>query len=425
VAWYDVFRKHSRGDLRESLRMALDTLLTHKMRSGLAVLGIIVAVTTLISVVAILAGFDRNIQQGIQSFGTNTAFFNHLPSGPRLGRMSKELRMRKKLGYEDFAAVREACTACANATVSVFSNAEVARARYKGDEVVGLDFRGATEEFFSVYANAVIKHGRPFTAVENLRRVNVAVIGEDLARGLFGSLEPLGKEIIVEGHGFYVIGIMEKPKGSFGGPGGADDRRVVVPYWTFRKAFPRDDMHGIRIEAFAGRLPEAIDQTRTALRRTRKVPYDKEDNFSYNTAASIIREFHNIVGAVALVTMTLSSVGLLVGGVGVMNIMLVSVTERTREIGVRKAIGARRRDIILQFLIEAMALTVAGGVVGVVLGVIISTGVRSFMPSLPAFVPPWAIVLGVSVAGSVGLFFGIYPAVKASRLDPVDALRYE
>jgi len=424
VAWYELFRKHSRGDVRESVRMALDTLRTHKMRSGLAVLGIIVAVTTLISVVAILAGFDRNIQQGIQSFGTNTAFFSHLPSGPRLGRMSKELRMRKKLGYDDFLAVQEACTACANATVSVFSSAEVPKARYKGEEVVGLDFRGATEEFFSVYANAVVEQGRPFTGVENLHRVNVAVIGADLAKGLFGSLDPLGKEILVEGHGFHVIGVLEKPKGAFGGPGGAD-RRVVVPYWTFRKAFPQDDQHGIRIEAFAGRLPEAIDQVRTALRRTRKVPYDKEDNFSYNTAASIIREFHNIVGMVALVTMTLSSVGLLVGGVGVMNIMLVSVTERTREIGIRKAIGARRRDIVLQFLLEAMALTMAGGFVGVLVGMLLSLAVRSLMPSLPAFVPPWAVLLGVSVAGSVGLFFGIYPAMKASRLDPVEALRYE
>ena len=424
MAWYELFRKHSRGDVRESVRMALDTLRTHKMRSGLAVLGIIVAVTTLISVVAILAGFDRNIQQGIQSFGTNTAFFSHLPSGPRLGRMSKELRMRKKLGYDDFLAVQEACTACANATVSVFSSAEVPKARYKGEEVVGLDFRGATEEFFSVYANAVVEQGRPFTGVENLHRVNVAVIGADLAKGLFGSLDPLGKEILVEGHGFHVIGVLEKPKGAFGGPGGAD-RRVVVPYWTFRKAFPQDDQHGIRIEAFAGRLPEAIDQVRTALRRTRKVPYDKEDNFSYNTAASIIREFHNIVGMVALVTMTLSSVGLLVGGVGVMNIMLVSVTERTREIGIRKAIGARRRDIVLQFLLEAMALTMAGGFVGVLVGMLLSLAVRSLMPSLPAFVPPWAVLLGVSVAGSVGLFFGIYPAMKASRLDPVEALRYE
>jgi len=425
MVWSDRLKVRVVHDVRENLWMALDTLRAHKMRSGLAVLGIIVAVMTLISVVAILAGFDRNIQLGIQSYGTNTAFFSHLPSGPRLGRMSKELRMRKELGYDDFLAVRDACTACANATVSVYATRDISRARYKGEEVVGLDFRGATEEFFSVYANAVIKEGRPFTAAENLHRVPCVIIGSDLARGLFGPVDPIDKEILVNGHGFYVVGVLEKPKGSQGPGEAGEDRRVVVPYWTFRKAFPNDTMHGVRIEAYPGRLPEAIDQARTALRRSRKVPYDKEDNFNYNTAASIIREFHNIVGMVALVTMTLSGVGLLVGGVGVMNIMLVSVTERTREIGVRKAIGASRRDIIWQFLIEAMALTVAGGLVGVLAGILISMGIRNAVPTLPAFVPPWAIILGVSVAATVGLFFGIYPAVKAARLDPVEALRYE
>src|SRR5262249_11026989 len=219
-------------EIRENLRMALETLRTHKMRSGLAVLGIIVAVTTLISVVAILVGFDRNIQQGIQSFGTNTAFFSHLPTGPRLGRMSKQLRMRKKINYEDFLAVKEACTSCANATVSVFSNQEVPQARYKGAEVVGLDFRGPTDDVFSVYANAVVKEGRPFTAAENLHRVQVIVIGADLATGLFGPLDPIDKEILIEGHGFHVIGVLEKPKGSLGP--GQEDKRAVVPYWTFR-----------------------------------------------------------------------------------------------------------------------------------------------------------------------------------------------
>ncbi|MFQ5817350.1 MAG: ABC transporter permease [Terriglobia bacterium] len=413
-----------RREFGENLWMALATLRNHKLRSMLTVLGIIVAVVTLISVVALLMGFDRNVQQTIQSFGTNTAFFHHLNPGPQFGRRSKEERMRKPLNYDDFLAVKEFCTACANATVSVYSN-ELDRIRYKGEEIVGLDFRGATEEFFSVYANAVVKQGRPFTQAENLHRVEAAVIGEDVAKGLFGELDPLGKDVVVNGRSFRVIGVLEKPKGTFGGPGGGEDRRVAIPYWTFRKVYPSAKSHGIRIEAFPGQLPQAIDQTRVALRRTRRVPYDKPDNFGYTTAEAVIREFHNIVGIVALVTAVISSVGLLIGGVGVMNIMLVSVTERTREIGVRKAIGARRRDIVWQFLTEAMALTGAGGVIGVLLGSLISVGVRKALPNLPTFVPMWAVVLGVSVAASVGLFFGIYPAVKAARLDPVDALRYE
>jgi len=417
-------RLYWRRGFGENLAMALATLRAHKLRSGLTVLGVIIAVTTLIAVVAILMGLDRNVQQNIQSFGSNTAFFHHLNPGPRIGRLSREERLRKPLSYEDYLAVREGCTACQNATVSIYTN-QLDLIRYKSEEIVGLDFRGTTAEFFSVYANAVIKHGRPFTSVEDLHRVEVVVIGEDIAEGLFGGLEPLGKQVMVNGHSFTVVGVLERPKGLGGGPTGDEDRRVVIPYGAFRKVYPQMDVHGIRIEAFPGQLPRAIDQARSILRRQRRVPYDQPDNFGYSTVDSIIREFHSIVGMVALVTMVLSSVGLLVGGVGVMNIMLVSVTERTREIGVRKAIGARRRDIIWQFLSEAMAMTGVGGVVGVAAGFLISAVVRHTVPSLPTFVPLWAVLAAVVVATSVGLFFGMYPAVKAARLDPVEALRYE
>ncbi len=410
-----------RRELVENIWMALLTLREHKLRSALTLLGIVVAVVTLITVVALLVGFDQNIQQIIQGYGTNTAFFAKNPAGFRFSRPSKEERMRRPISYEDFLAVKDACTACASATVSIFPD-DIPRARYKNEEILGLDFRGATEEFFSVYANAVVVRGRPFTAAENLHRLDVAVIGEDIAKGLFDTREPLDKEIIVNNHSFRVIGVMERPKGGFG-PGGNEDRRVVVPYWSFRKAYPQLENHGIRIEAYSGKLPLAIDQSRVALRRNRKVAYDKPDDFEYNTAESLIRDFHDIVGMIGVVISVLASVGLMIGGVGVMNIMLVSVTERTREIGVRKAIGARRRDIIGQFLIEAMTLTAAGGVLGVVFGYLLSAGIRYI--GLQTSVPLWSVVLGVAVSASIGLFFGMYPAVKAARLDPVVALRYE
>ncbi len=410
-----------RRELAENVWMALLTLREHKLRSALSLLGIVVAVVTLITVVALLVGFDESIQQIIQGYGTNTAFFAKNPAGFRFSRPSKEERMRRPISYEDFLAVKDACTACASATVSIFPD-DIPRARYKNEEILGLDFRGATEEFFSVYANAVVVRGRPFTAAENLHRLDVAVIGEDVAKGLFETREPLDKEIIVNNHSFRVIGVMERPKGGFG-PGGNEDRRVVVPYWSFRKAYPQLENHGIRIEAYSGKLPLAIDESRVALRRNRKVAYDKPDDFEYNTAESLIRDFHDIVGMIGVVISVLASVGLMIGGVGVMNIMLVSVTERTREIGVRKAIGARRRDIIGQFLIEAMTLTAAGGVLGVILGYLVSAGIRYL--GLQTSVPLWSVVLGVAVSASIGLFFGMYPAVKAARLDPVVALRYE
>lgn len=416
-------REHVRNGLLENVRMALDTLRTNKLRSALTLLSISVAVTTLIAVVALLMGLDQSIQDAIQGYGTNTAFFQHLPSGPRFGRLSKEERQRKPLSYDDYLTVREACNACKDVTVSLF-NDTLNWARYKGEEVSPLDFRGTTAEFFSVYANAVVKQGRAFTEVENEHRVPVVVIGEDIAKGLFPNQNPLGKQILISGQTFEVLGVFEKPKSGLGGPDNSD-QRAVIPYWTFRKIYPLAKNHGIRIEAYPGRLDVAVDEARVALRRSRKVPYSARDDFDYQTSDSLIENFHQIVGMVAVAVMVIASVGLMIGGVGVMNIMLVSVTERTREIGVRKAMGARRSDIIWQFLIEAMVLAATGGLAGVVIGYAISTTVHVAVPTLPTYVPMWAVVLGVSVAASTGLFFGMYPAVKAARLDPVVALRYE
>jgi putative ABC transport system permease protein len=294
--------------------------------------------------------------------------------------------------------------------------------RYKDVEVVGLDYRGTFPSFVNVYANAAMKSGRFFTAAENLHRVNVVVIGENIASALFPNVDPLGKEVLVSGSTYEVIGVFEKPKGGFGDSD--EDRRVVVPYYTLRKIYPAAEDHGIRIQALPGQLDLAVDQTRDLLRRRRGDKYNDPDSFGITTSQQAIEQFHSIVGAVALVTIVISSVGLLVGGVGVMNIMLVSVTERTREIGVRKAIGAKRSDIRSQFLLEAMTLTGVGGIIGMLAASAVVMGVR-MGTEWNAVVPAWAVAAGLTVSIGIGLIFGVWPAVKAARLDPVDALRYE
>jgi putative ABC transport system permease protein len=287
----------------------------------------------------------------MQSFGVRNVFFYHFNPGINIGPRSPEERMRRPLSYDDYLAARDACTACEDATVYIFAPG-IARARYKNEEVLDPDFNGVPANYFEVIPNATLRSGRAISSGEDEHRAYVAVIGEDVASGLFGPEDPLDKEITVDGHNWRVIGVFEKPTGSTD-----EDRRIMVPYWTYRKAYPKADRHLVVLNAKEGKLALATDQARAALRRSRRVPFDKPDTFGYATAESIIAQFHDLVGVIAIAVSVIASVGLLIGGVGVMNIMLVSVTERTREIGVRKAIGARRRDIIWQFLVEAVVLT--------------------------------------------------------------------
>jgi ABC-type antimicrobial peptide transport system permease subunit len=305
----------------------------------------------------------------------------------------------------------------------VSDNQTPVNALYKDREVDGVDYSGNLVESQEVF-NSQMDRGRFFTEGEDLHRSDVAVIGYDVAQGLFGAENPLDKQISVAGVPYVVIGVFEKRKGQFFKDPQAD-KEIDVPYRTYQKHHPNDDENFIGAEAYPGRMPEAEDEIRGVLRRQRNVPYDKPDNFGISSAEEIAAEFRQITGSVALLTAVISSIGLLVGGVGVMNIMLMSVTQRTREIGVRKAIGARKRDIIWQFLTEAMVLTSAGGVIGVMCGVGISLLINALVPSLPSSVPLWAVILATVVSMGVGLFFGMYPAIKAARLDPVEALRYE
>jgi len=414
--------------LGENAKMALTTLRENKMRSFLTVLGVVIGITALISVASILVGLYQDVNNVLNDYGPNTIFIFRFKPGIRTGPLTLEERTRKPLSLDDALAIRQLCPAVKLVTASLYPSATnpdqpPVNVLYKDREVDGVDYSGnliETEEVF----NSHPYRGRFFTEEEDLHRSDVAVIGYDIAQGLFGAENPLDKQILVSGVAYQVIGVFEKRKGEFFKDPQAD-KEIDVPYRTYQKHHPADDENFIGAEAYPGRMDEAEDEIRGVLRRRRNVPYDKPDNFGISSPQEIADEFRQITGSVALLTAVISSIGLLVGGVGVMNIMLMSVTQRTREIGVRKAIGARKRDIIWQFLTEAMVLTGAGGVIGVLCGVGISLLINALAPGLPSTIPLWAVVLGTAVSMSVGLFFGMYPAVKAARLDPVVALRYE
>ncbi len=406
----------------ENLKQALDTLRAHKLRSFLTVFGVVLGVGVIMMVAALIAGFDAQVQSNISQWGADTAFITRWDQGPHSGRRPKEERERKPLTVEDGEAIQANCPTVKNTTVWIAWWEQPHKIRTKDGEVTAIDFRGVQPNFATVYANAAVLEGRFLTEVDNLHREKVVVLGENVGPVLFPNTPAIGKEVLIDGSAFLVVGIVEKPKGGFGL--GDEDRRVLIPYNTFRKVYPGSYENFIRVQAQQGQLEPMMDQVRDVLRRRRNVAYDKPDSFSIQTAQQQVDEFHAIVGMVALVTVVVSSIGLLIGGVGVMNIMLVSVTERTREIGVRKAIGARRGDITWQFLLEAMTLTGAGGVIALVVvnGMVLI--IRS-ATTWAAVVPLWAVALGMIVSISIGLIFGVWPAVKAAKLDPVEALRYE
>jgi putative ABC transport system permease protein len=408
-------------NIRENLLLALDTLRTHKFRSFLTILGVLIGTTTVIGVACIITGLNNQLVQTMEQYGSRSIFIFKFQPGFNF-RLTREERMRKPLKYEDAVAIRDYCPDVEKVAAEVFHWGPAPGAKYKGQNMLDAGLQGVTTDDFAIN-NAKVVNGRAFTDFEDVHRRNVAIIGADVTERFFQGEDPIGKDINVGGNTFQIIGTLEK-RLSFLGDNGAD-RTVFIPYWTFRKIYPDDKENFILALAYPGRMAEAMDEITVVLRRMRKVKPDQENNFGMANAASIIKQFKEITGTVALVMVVISSIGLLVGGIGVMNIMLVSVTERTREIGVRKAIGARRQDIIWQFLLEAMTLTGAGGVMGILTGYLLNFAIRLLIPSLPSSVPVWSVLVGFLVSISIGLFFGIWPALKASRLDPIVALHHE
>lgn len=405
---------------RNNTMLALQTIVEHKLRTFLTMLGVIIGTGTIIGVGSILTGFDGAITNVLKSFGPNSIIAFKV-SAFRTSDLTPEERARKDLKYESVINLRDKCAACLTVSPMMWPRNGPTVTRYKGNAVYQTQFRGM-EESYAQTGQIEMATGRFFTGFDNTHRSPVAVIGADVVKALFSGVDPIGKEITVDGHQVEVIGTMVRPTASFFGN---TDNRVFVPYTTMRRMYPNSKDLAIVVVARDGMLPQAIDQVTTILRIDRHVPPNKPDDFALSTAQQMVEQFRQITSMTFLVMIILSSIGLLVGGIGVMNIMLVSVTERTKEIGVRKAIGARRVDIITQFLLEAAVLTGLGGLVGLGLGWLIAMASKLVFTSLPTYVPAWAAIMGVGVSVGVGLFFGIWPASKAAKLDPVEALRYE
>jgi putative ABC transport system permease protein len=409
---------------KETLVMAFDNVRGHKFRSFLTVLGIVIGVVVVIVIASILTGMRDNMVQFIEEYGTNNIFAFHLTTGPSLGPRDRSEWSRKPLKPEDGKAIREQASTVDDVANLGFVWGMDRTISYQGFNYKQAEINAVSPNYGRI-TNLMVQEGRFINESDEEHRRNVMVIGVNVADAMFPHKSIVsGTEVRLGGRPFEVIGVLEKRKGGFLGEN-EDDNVVLIPYGTGRKIAPRNDFLMLVIRAKPGKIRQALEQVEGVLRRQRGVKYKDPNNFDLNTADRFIEQFDKITAAVGLIAIAISGVGLLVGGIGVMNIMLVSVTERTHEIGIRKAIGARRKDIVHQFLFEAMMLTFMGGILGVLLAILISRIIIFFLPDLPASIPMWAVITGLVVSIAVGLVFGVWPARKASRLDPIEALRYE
>ena len=414
--------------LGETVVMALDSVRAHKFRSFLTVLGIVIGVMTAITIASILTGLRQSIVSIIEEYGTNNIYAFHLSTGPRTSEDRSE-RTRKPLTVGDGEVIAAQASAV-DEVAAVAPNVGYSggpfddNVTYQGHNYRWGNTQGVTANYADI-TNIVLKEGRFITELDDQQRANVMVIGVNAADALFpGQDQIAGTLVRMGGYNFEIVGVLEKRKAGFFGEN-EEDNAVFIPLRTAQKVAPAKGYLLLVIRARSGQVTEALQQSEEILRRRRNVKFDDPNNFDIKTADKFIEQFDSITAMVGLIAIAISSLGLLVGGIGVMNIMLVSVTERTKEIGVRKALGARRRDIVRQFLFEAMTLTFMGGILGVILAVGISRIIMFFVPSLPASIPSWAVIAGLTVSVGVGLIFGVWPARKASRLDPIECLRYE
>ena len=413
------------SDQRESIKMALDTLRANKLRSALTILGIVIGVMTVITISSVINGLNTGISTMVEQFGANVLWIFRFPV---IGvRPTAEMLARKQMTYDDMLAIGRLPHVVAASAGLQYTNyqfntgSETAHYGLRKSENVGLE--GDTPSTADVY-DIGIAEGRFFTEADQDRAADVTVLGYDLAADLFGNGEdPIGKDVVIAGRTFTVIGVYEKQKTAFGGGKNPADSMAYFPLSTFHKLHPEILDYWISAKFDDQKNKDLVtDEIRELLRRRRKVRNEQPDNFAIFSSDAITRLWNQITSSLFLLMFGLSAVGLIVGGVGVMNIMLVSVTERTREIGVRKAIGATKKIILLQFTLEAIVLCAVGGIIGILVGSGLGLAARFFISSTVSVV--W-VLLAFLCSCAIGLVFGIYPAYKAANLDPIEALRYE
>jgi putative ABC transport system permease protein len=405
---------------RESIAMALEAVTAHKLRSMLTILGIVIGIVSVVGMVSLVQGLNASMSRQIQSLGSNVIYVTRFSPGVHLGRRSPEERKRPPVTYDDALAVKEnvRTAKAVSAENYYFGGAPV---KYRNHEASGVSLCGVMPDYQEV-RDVSLAVGRFITEGDDLHALKVCVLGSKPAEALFPAEEPVGKEITIEGRTFRVIGVLEE-QGQF--LGRDRDNVIFLPYRTYAYMHPEEEELLLVVKPWSPDLiEECMDEITIFLRLHRGVPPDEPNNFHLSTQDSMNDIYRQVTSGIYLAMIVISSIGLVVGGVGVMNIMLVSVKERTREIGLRKAIGARKVDILWQFLFEAMALTGFGGLLGIGLGILVSMLVDSLSP-LPSQVSMTWVVIAMTVSIAVGLFFGIYPASKAAGLDPIEALRYE
>jgi len=415
----------TRAEIKENLLVALDTLRTRKVRSALTILGIVIGVTSVIAVAAIIDGLNGFMENRIKTFGSRSIFITRIPAGYTGGQLPHKIRARKYLEIADARFLKDTVPGL-DISTAFLQRLDVAQTpesiSYGNEHVDRLIIRGCQPDYAAALALFTVATGRFISEFDEEHSRNVVVVGAAIADTLFPHTDPVGKQVRLDGQLYEVIGVFEKDPGIFGL---GVDQFAVIPLSNYHKNYPgvRDVFLIFTVREDAD-LNAVRDQVVEVMRRHRRVPPRAENDFDVADSNYFLSLWNQLTGAMALLTGVIGSIGLLVGGIGVMNIMLISVTERTQEIGIRKAIGARKSDIRAQFLLEAITLSGVGGVLGIVTGGLIAFAVRALV-SLPATLSPFWVFMGVAISVGVGLFFGYYPANRAANLDPITCLRYE